>query len=140
MPNRLNVTDSCSPRELLYAAIDQFVVALKVGDAIHRHRWKAEELKKDMLFKGTSENQYILIRHYKLNDEDLKDWAETIVYSAAEIVALAADEALRRMCGDKPYDDPDSERKATRCIMYMIRCAWAHDPVRPVWQCLPSRS
>jgi hypothetical protein len=135
MPNRLNVTDSCSPRESLNAAINQFVIALEVGNAIHEKRWEADELKENMLFKGTSESLYIPIRRYKISNEGLKVWAEGIVYSAILVMCIAANEALERTFSGHPYDDPDSERKAIRCIMYMIRCAWAHNPVRPTWQC-----
>jgi hypothetical protein len=88
-----------------------------------------------MIFKGKDEPLGIPIHHHQVSDGELKTWAETMVFSATVIVAIAADEALRRKFYGNPYDDPDFERRAVRSIMYMIRCAVAHNPVRPVWQC-----
>ena len=60
-----------------------------------------------------------------------------MVYSMAAMVTLAADEALCQKFKDHRYEDPDLERRAVRCLMYMIRCAIAHGPVNPKWECHP---
>ena len=58
------------------------------------------------------------------------------VLAAMSITAIAADRALDDTFGPKPQAAPaSSDQVATRVIMYMLRCAYAHDPLDPRWEC-----
>jgi hypothetical protein len=134
MSKEQNSPDSALLAKALALVIDDFVVALKVGDTIRIGRWKANDLPANMWFGGKSGCK-IRIPHYQISNQELKAWAQRMVYSIIQIVAIAGHEALKRKFPGEPYDDPDMERRAVRCIMYMIRCAYAHDPIQPVWEC-----
>ena len=64
------------------------------------------------------------------------------VLAAMSISAIAADRALDETFGRprprerEPLEDPAtlSDRDATRTIMYMLRNAYAHEPLSPRWR------
>jgi len=64
------------------------------------------------------------------------------VLAAMSVTAIAADRALDDTFGGprprerKPLPDPAtlSDRDATRTIMYMLRIAYAHEPLSPRWR------
>jgi len=66
------------------------------------------------------------------------------VLAAMAISAQATDTALDEAFGPpRPLDKKSplkapaelSDRDAARAIMYMLRCAYAHDPLKPRWRC-----
>jgi hypothetical protein len=58
------------------------------------------------------------------------------VLAAMSISAIAADRALDDTFGAKPQPAAAlSDQDATRVVMYMLRCAYAHDPLNPRWEC-----
>jgi hypothetical protein len=46
---------------------------------------------------------------------------------------IVIDEALDSVFGDKPKVYTDTDIDALRAIIYMLRCAIAHNPTAPVW-------
>jgi hypothetical protein len=54
--------------------------------------------------------------------------------AAFAIWAIAVDTLLAARFKGKPYQDPNPDRRAVRCAVYMIRCAFAHNPISPKWQ------
>lgn len=56
--------------------------------------------------------------------------------AALAIAVIQTDTVLSDYYKSKgqPYQDTDQERRATRCIIYMIRCAFAHNPLEPKWE------
>jgi len=60
------------------------------------------------------------------------------VLAAMSITAIAADRALDETLGPKPVAAPadlQSDRDAARVVMYMLRSAYAHNPLNPTWWC-----
>ena len=125
--------NALTPAESIRLAKDHLIIAMKVGDAIENDVWDAEVLKKHMLFKGKSEELYIPLHHRKVSTEELKSWAKDQGYYAAAMMAISTDEALEKTFGNNRLSDPDPERRAARCIMFLIRCTAAHTPLRPIW-------
>lgn len=59
---------------------------------------------------------------------------KNLVLSQIGVAACALDRALDKKFKDKNPDD-HSEIGSIRCIVYMIRNAFAHDPCNPTWSC-----
>ena len=55
--------------------------------------------------------------------------------AAFAISYIQADTALEQVFGKQRLEDEDSDRRASRCIIYMLRCSLAHNPLEPVWVC-----
>ena len=121
------------------AAIEVFIISLKVRDAITHGRWDigslVEKLPLHMKFKGETENTWLRIHHRKIDTEDLKLWADNQEYYAIAMLIVAVDTALEKAFGRNIKSDSDIERRALRAITYMLRCAHAHNPIHPVWVC-----
>jgi len=65
----------------------------------------------------------------------LKTSVWNIILSTLAISSQAMDRALDDVFGVKPTWSPSlSDLEATRIIMYMVRCACAHDPMNPRWE------
>ncbi len=126
-----------SPAESIHAALEVFIISLKVSDAIDKEVWDASALKKHVTWKGKTEPLLVPIHHHKVTTEELKMWTHNQQYYAAAMLAIATDNAVKRFYKNEPWEDPDSERRAARCILYMIRCSAAHNPIRPIWKCTP---
>ena len=54
--------------------------------------------------------------------------------AALAIATIQIDTVLTEYFRNNPYQDIDPERKAARCIIYMIRCAFAHNPLEAKWE------
>ena len=53
--------------------------------------------------------------------------------SALGVWAIGVHSILNDTFRNEPYEDMDEEQKAVRCIIYMFRCAFAHNPILPKW-------
>ncbi len=133
----MNLVQPVSAKESIHAALEGFIIALKVSDAVDQERWNADELKKHMQFRGQGEPLWIAIHHHKVSQEELRLWADNMVYYTAAKLAISTDSALDEVFGPDRPKDPDPERRAAICIIYMIRCSSAHNSIRPTWQCNP---
>lgn len=125
------------PKQKVEGAINAFVIALKVGDAIGDDRFLADSLKTHMLFKGQSDEIWIPIHHREVAQDEFNTWSNDCAYFFAGIMAITIDTALKAEFGEHILQDPDAERKAARVIMYQIRNTVAHDPIRPRWVVSP---
>ena len=70
-------------------------------------------------------------------ESDLEAWANSTMIATFATLAMAADAALEdRFVNEPPrLDDSDPDRRALRCIWYMIRCAFAHPSAGvPTWE------
>ncbi len=127
--------NTISPTESVRQALEVFVITLKVCDAINSGRWTADALKEHVTYKGEKESLWVPIHHHEVTQEGLKSWGDAVLYYSSIMLAIAADEALNRHFGNQPLEEPDLQRRAARCIVYMIRCTGAHQPIRPIWVC-----
>jgi hypothetical protein len=50
------------------------------------------------------------------------------------IWAIGVDSLIEEHFHNKAHEDESAERRAARCAIYMIRCAFAHNPVNPKWE------
>lgn len=64
----------------------------------------------------------------------LKNRFRNLVLTTIGMVSCALDRALDQKFGNKNPKD-HSEIGSVRNIIYMIRCAFAHDPCNPIWEC-----
>lgn len=129
--------DELPPVEQIRAAWEEFVVALKVSSMIRTGKWHADQLPTHMQFHGEPDPLWTVIHHRRITQDQFLAWASDIVYSTGLLVITAVDEALARKFGVGRVDDENLQRKNARCIVYVIRCAGAHNPVRPRWQFNP---
>jgi hypothetical protein len=66
--------------------------------------------------------------------EDLKNWARHVQLSLLSTWTLMVDQALEKKYGKHHLQDKDPDRRAVRCIIYQMRCAFAHSSFAPKWQ------
>ena len=68
--------------------------------------------------------------------EYLRTWVWNIFLSSFAISAQGVDHALDDAFGPKPKGAPAKmcDLDATRTVVYMIRCAFAHNPFNPQWK------
>ena len=66
-------------------------------------------------------------------DESFKRLVENQMRAIFGVWATAVDSMLNDTFKGEPYEDTDEERRAIRCIVYMFRCAFAHNPIEPKW-------
>jgi hypothetical protein len=66
--------------------------------------------------------------------EDLKSWAQHVQFSLLSTWILIVDQALEAKYGEHRSQDTDLDRQAVRCVIYQMRCAFAHSGYAPRWQ------
>ncbi len=64
------------------------------------------------------------------SNNQLKDRFQNLVFSAMGTASCAIDRAL-----DDKFGRENKNTSDIRSIFYTIRCAFAHDPINPKWQC-----
>ena len=65
------------------------------------------------------------------------DMADNLQQGVLGICCIALDSALDATFGSKPSSYSNSDIDALRVIVYMIRCAFAHEPTLPTWNVKP---
>jgi len=65
-----------------------------------------------------------------ISDDSLKNQFRNLVLSALCTASCAIDRAL-----DDKFGKENKKDSAIRNVFYMIRCAFAHDPINPKWKC-----
>ena len=68
------------------------------------------------------------------SDRGIKTLVINQLRAALAIATIQIDTVLTEYFGNQPYQDAEPERKSVRCIIYMIRCAFAHNPLEPKWE------
>ena len=53
--------------------------------------------------------------------------------AALGVAMIQLDKVLADQFNGARYKDTDPERRAARCVVYMLRCAFAHNPLMPDW-------
>ncbi len=118
-----------TPALLIKGAIHAFVLNCFIQDAVKHGRITpstlGEEIKVDALggalnFRG------------KYTTDELVAVAWNNVLMAFGTTSIATDRALGAVFGTTNPDDT-SELGSARAILYQVRCAFAHDPLNPIW-------
>lgn len=96
----------------------------------------------DMLEKGeiveNELNKTIIVNNILRIDCNWKshtftDFATNLKLCVMGNCFIVIDEALNGIFGDRPQNYSDTDIDALRAIIYMLRCAVAHNPTAPVW-------
>lgn len=120
-----------TPAMVIKGAIDTFVFNAFLADAILDGRINPssfrDQAKVDVGGHG-------LVFRRKFSRDDLQLFGNNNVLMALGTAAIATDTAMDAVFpkANKPHGITDLG--AARAIMFQIRCAFAHDPLSPVWR------
>lgn len=84
-------------------------------------------------FNWTIEGETRFIELKPRSEKGFRTMVTNQLRAALAVLVIETDSALTDCLDQKPHNDTDNERRATRCIMYMFRCAFAHHPLEPTW-------
>jgi hypothetical protein len=125
--------------EALVLAQDFIVFVLNLFEAINSGTISPTSFAEDTTFQGAVGSVRIRTRY---TQPELKADAWNLLFSAIAITSQAADRALCDALGKRPLDrdgalpiDELPDFEAAWTLVYMIRCAFAHDPFNPRWEC-----
>jgi hypothetical protein len=119
-----------TPVQAIKSAIHLFVFACFFADAIDQKlitpKSFREQIRLDEGGRGL-DLQAVFV------DDQLKAHARNMTLMALGTTAIAANKAMETVFGNQ-FDPADtSPDGSARVILYQIRCAFAHDPLNPVW-------
>jgi len=124
-----------TPTLVIKGAIHVFVFNCFVQSAIEQGRITPSTLGDETTI-GTGGSGVTFRGHY--TSAELVTVAKNNVLMAFGTTSLATDKAMDATFGAKNPDDT-TELGAARAIVYQIRCAYAHDPLNPVWKPKPDK-
>ena len=84
-------------------------------------------------FSWTIDDETRYIKWQPRSEKGFRTLVINQLRAALAILVIETDSVLNDCLGIEPYNDTDDERRNTRCIMYMFRCAVAHHPLEPTW-------
>lgn len=70
----------------------------------------------------------------RYDNQALDDLSYNLIISVAGTCAIQMDTALDELFGTNKQENPDTDIASLRAAVYMLRCAFAHNPLRPVWE------
>lgn len=120
-----------TPSMVIRAAIDTFIFNVFLADAISEGRinpsFFRDQAKVDL-------GQHVLVFKRSFSSGELQSFGQNNVLMALGTAAIATDTAMDAVFSkeNKPHDT--SELGSARAIIFQIRCAFAHDPLSPVWK------
>ncbi len=127
------------PAAFFYSAKDTWWQSLQVFAAVKQGKLDPSNLPTEFsLTTDPTKLQSLRVRIPNTSTRHLESWANNVMASTLGTLAMAAEGALEAKFGTngKAYEDKDSNRRAVRCIWYMIRCAFAHPSKgTPTWSC-----
>jgi hypothetical protein len=122
-----NTVPVSTPLQAINAALDQIIFAFFVTDAVAGGRI---QLRDSIEVRAGDQGMEIKA---KLLESDIVQGTSNLRLSALAMAVIVADEA---MCAHGSRDPNDTtELGSARNILYMIRCAFAHGPFSPQWEC-----
>ena len=124
--------DRIQPKEQVTIARNHYCANLLMVAAIQGDFIKAEQLPE--IIDLTIEGETRRLEWQNRSQANLHSDAENNLRAALGVAAVQIDDVMSRHFGNKPYADKDEERRAARCIVYMVRCAFAHNPIQPRWE------
>ena len=116
---------------VIRAAIDTFIFNVFLSDAIWEGRINPSSCRDQAIIDV---GQHGLSFKRNFSSDDLKLFGQNNVLMSLGIAAIATDTAMDAVFTktNKPHGITDLG--AARVIMFQIRCAFAHDPLSPVWK------
>lgn len=79
------------------------------------------------------DNKTLYIKWEGQSDEGFTALVENQMRTALGVWATTVNSMFNDTYKNEPYEDTNEERRAVRCIVYMYRCAFAHNPIEPKW-------
>lgn len=83
---------------------------------------------------GVGDKKDLVIQASSQTEATIKWVADNLRLVTTGTCFVAIDEALDEMLGEKPETYMDNDSDSLRAVIYMTRCAFAHNPASPVWQ------
>jgi hypothetical protein len=127
------------PVDVARNAIDHLVFAMYVSEAVRSGSINPGTFKQVLRVHTGGPGLTVEKTH---TQEHVRAAGWNLLLGALAISAQAMDRALDEAFGSRPLDrrpaprpDELSDLEAARVIVYMIRCAFAHDPFNPRWVC-----
>lgn len=123
-----------SPLQVAEVARDFAVFSFRLFEAATNGFLTPDVLGSDVGLKTDSRFVRIPVQYTQLQ---VRKWAWNNSLAGIGVSAQAMDRALDDTFGQKPSAAADSlsDLQAARVIVYMIRCAFAHNPFNPKWEC-----
>ncbi len=120
-----------TPEALIRTARDNFSFAALQWASMENGRLKYTDLPTGFNWTIDGETRYF--KWAPRTEKGFRIWVLNQLRAALAIAAIQIDSVLSDYFCNKPHEDTIHERRAARCIMYMIRCAFAHNPLEPKW-------
>jgi len=120
-----------TPKQQIANAINVFGLALNLQEAIVSERVVPSTFKKHL--KIETGGKGVTFQH-NYTQEALRIQSKNLLCMALGTTAIIIDTILDEALGPKDPNDT-SQIGSTRAIMYMIRCAFAHNMAFPAWSC-----
>jgi hypothetical protein len=120
-----------TPKALIRTARDNFYFAVIQWAAMENQRFRYTDLPNEVNWTIEGETRHL--KREVRSEVGFRKLVLNQLRAALAISVLEIDSVLADYFGNKPYVDPNDERRAARCIIYMIRCAFAHNPLEPKW-------
>ena len=124
-----------TPVLVIQSAIDVFTFNCFVHDAISHARISPGTFR-DQVTVDVGGHGLTLKRTF--TPVQVAAFGRNNVVMAFGTTAIATDKAMHVLFGDYNPDDT-TDLGSARAIVYQIRCAFAHDPLNPVWTPKPAR-
>jgi hypothetical protein len=118
-----------TPIQAIKNAIALFEFSCFVNDAVNANRITPNTFSQQIQLQDDGKG---LVLNRGFTDAQLEAYARNLVLMAFASTALATDKAMDIVFGNKNPDDISGIGSA-RAILYQIRCAFAHDPLVPIW-------
>lgn len=124
-------TPAHTPAQVIRAAIDGFVFNAFMADAIDANLITASSFRPQA--KLEAEKHGVTIQK-SFSMEEMKLWGRNNLLMSLGTGAIATDTALDAVFTKKNKANDTTELGSARVIMFQIRCAFAHDPLSPIWK------
>jgi hypothetical protein len=119
-----------TPIQMIKGSIRLFVFACFLDDAVRRGTITPACLQEQMRLEE-GEGWGITLKKAHTGGE-LEHGAKNLVLITLGTTAVATNKALEAVYGNIDPTDT-SQHGSARVLLYQIRCAFAHDPLNPVW-------
>ena len=120
-----------TPIQMITGPIRLFVFACFLDDAVKRGTITPAGLQEQMtLHEGAGWGITLKKPH---TADELKHGTQNLMLTTLGTTTLATGKALEVVYEAKPDPEDTSQFGSARVLIYQIRCAFAHDPLNPVW-------
>ena len=124
-------TPAHTPAQVIKAAMDGVVFNAFMADSIDANLITTSSFRPQA--KLEAEQHGVTIQK-SFSMEEVKLWGRNNVLMSLGTAAIATDTALDAVFTKRNKANDTTELGSARVIMFQIRCAFAHDPLSPIWK------